>query len=71
MVFRQFFSENTLKELDATAYEEAPPLTHEEALQEMERRGTGSPHSRHSSSLDGGRLPFAGFGERSALHLRS
>ncbi|EIE20406.1 hypothetical protein COCSUDRAFT_37744 [Coccomyxa subellipsoidea C-169] len=37
------FSANTLRELDAAAYEEAPPLTHEEAIAQMEGDQTKYP----------------------------
>lgn len=45
----QVFPENTLKELDASAYEEAPALGHEEAMQGMERHGTASLRDRTTS----------------------
>ena len=32
----QVFSANTLRELDMSAYEEAPPLSHGEAVAQME-----------------------------------
>ncbi|KAK9917031.1 hypothetical protein WJX75_000146 [Coccomyxa subellipsoidea] len=36
------FSANTLRELDMSAYEEAPPLSHEEAMAQMERHNSAA-----------------------------
>lgn len=38
----QVFSANTLRELDMSAYEEAPPLSHEEAMAQMERHNSAA-----------------------------
>lgn len=54
----QVFSANTLRELDMSAYEEAPPLSHEEAMAQMERHNSAA--SGASKNFTSARLYSSG-----------
>ena len=64
----QMFSQATLRELDASAYEEAPPLSAEEIAEELGRTSEGGARPGSSNRSLGGRR--RSLGRRSSQVLR-